>query len=1143
MPSGSLPLSLHRLVYLSTSTRPLHDQDLADISSASARNNSSLAITGFLLYLPPYFIQLLEGPLVTIRALYDKISLDSRHKDCLILSLEPISRRRYGDWAMATRSIAELVKMPAMRDVVAGLATYIAAGIALFPGVLTAILRAGHVERIPPQAINAICVFFSVTPSETCVAHQQRQQSFRRPSAPVSPASSSLRMNGSTDDSSPSRPSSAQSVSSAADAARRSVFLDAIHLVATVVTGRASGGFVLKFTTRGGLLLFAPAAVVDMLHCLTALVRRADDGGSFHLTFGATMGPLLLGTLGTGEQADATVVGDTVNVAARLASITSPSVPVVFDVSVLRAALASPEVDAVPPIVAVGPLRVKGRVRSVDVFGIAATAMGSAQDAHPGGMGGGSVPKAPSGSPTLLRRFVNTSTATSSMSLTTEGPMPGPPGALVPLDAKARGYPTPPHRLMSNLSEVHNMIAGRPSHEFQRSVLLDHPSRGIPPRADSEHSPQHGVHFDAATSSGDIPLRHAQPLPRLRLPPLPQRLRVKPAFVSPGELDRTRQGVPFGGSFGGKAGGTQRPQADAAAGGRARPTSAVYAERGHRKVPLEKLPSVVFSSAWSSAICEQSRMIRVLYVSRATVDLTPTVIANIAETSKRNNARIGVTGMLVCAADVLLQYLEGPASAVMPLLSRIFRDRRHSGSTILTMEVDITRRFADWAMDVVAVEDLLAEAWPPLADFIRYGAAFADALRRYLPTPVALRCSLIAACGDAAEQVTSAAMPPEVHRVALIMFDTVMFTRLLESAGFPETQRIVETVADTCGTAIVDSGGVIYKFAGDAVGGYFPGTAAGALAALQAAKAGVDGVAAVRNAEPTSSLIHYLYVGAGLHAGSVEIGVVGGGGAAGRGSTFAVVGEAAETVEAVEAATRSRNVAICATSTFCSLLGGAADAASFAATDSADPLSIRPYVKGPPLVDLRPAGGAHVPPTAHESCRDATITAVINGGRSKSSPDDQARFSASDGWQDLGGSAADDVAGYNPEPRATGGAAAPASKDTSNNRSPSMRAPKRDSSPVPVVVSSASNHMTGISPDVGLPALAAKTTDSLCSDTEVRQTPLQALSAMISTFPPAPPLFVPVSPQAHNTKNPHLWLALCLEGVCAASSQPLSSGL
>lgn len=74
------------------------------------------------------------------------------------------------------------------------------------------------------------------------------------------------------------------------------------------------------------------------------------------------------------------------------------------------------------------------------------------------------------------------------------------------------------------------------------------------------------------------------------------------------------------------------------------------------------------------------------------------MLNGILSISRRNNARDGLTGALVCRRDIYLQLLEGPEAALEATYARIKRDDRHLGIVQLLAEPVGARLFPDWAM-------------------------------------------------------------------------------------------------------------------------------------------------------------------------------------------------------------------------------------------------------------------------------------------------------------------------------------------------------------------------------------------------------------------------------------------------------------
>ena len=70
----------------------------------------------------------------------------------------------------------------------------------------------------------------------------------------------------------------------------------------------------------------------------------------------------------------------------------------------------------------------------------------------------------------------------------------------------------------------------------------------------------------------------------------------------------------------------------------------------------------------------------------------------ILSSARRNNTRDGITGALICRADLYLQLLEGPRAAVTSALARILEDDRHTEVELMWSGDTTTRLFPDWAM-------------------------------------------------------------------------------------------------------------------------------------------------------------------------------------------------------------------------------------------------------------------------------------------------------------------------------------------------------------------------------------------------------------------------------------------------------------
>lgn len=91
-------------------------------------------------------------------------------------------------------------------------------------------------------------------------------------------------------------------------------------------------------------------------------------------------------------------------------------------------------------------------------------------------------------------------------------------------------------------------------------------------------------------------------------------------------------------------------------------------------------------------------MLQLVYVSTARQPIGDPLLEAILAASRRNNARDGVTGLLVAGGRRFLQALEGPDRAVLDTYARIAADPRHHALVLLSTRTVPERGFGDWAM-------------------------------------------------------------------------------------------------------------------------------------------------------------------------------------------------------------------------------------------------------------------------------------------------------------------------------------------------------------------------------------------------------------------------------------------------------------
>ncbi len=91
---------MERLVYRSTAADGVGTAEVFSIIETSARRNPAREITGFLIYDRDRFLQLVEGPTLSLEALMADLRDDPRHHSIDTLHRAPAAERWFPDWKM-----------------------------------------------------------------------------------------------------------------------------------------------------------------------------------------------------------------------------------------------------------------------------------------------------------------------------------------------------------------------------------------------------------------------------------------------------------------------------------------------------------------------------------------------------------------------------------------------------------------------------------------------------------------------------------------------------------------------------------------------------------------------------------------------------------------------------------------------------------------------------------------------------------------------------------------------------------------------------------------------------------------------------------------------------------------------------------
>lgn len=98
-------------------------------------------------------------------------------------------------------------------------------------------------------------------------------------------------------------------------------------------------------------------------------------------------------------------------------------------------------------------------------------------------------------------------------------------------------------------------------------------------------------------------------------------------------------------------------------------------------------------------------MIRMLYISSAVKPMTDEELLQILNVARRNNAKRGISGMLLYCGDSFIQVLEGEEQELESLFKTIKKDPRHANVTILEKKQITERKFSEWSMGFKKLSD------------------------------------------------------------------------------------------------------------------------------------------------------------------------------------------------------------------------------------------------------------------------------------------------------------------------------------------------------------------------------------------------------------------------------------------------------
>ncbi len=119
---------------------------------------------------------------------------------------------------------------------------------------------------------------------------------------------------------------------------------------------------------------------------------------------------------------------------------------------------------------------------------------------------------------------------------------------------------------------------------------------------------------------------------------------------------------------------------------------------------------------------------RLIYVSASVEYLDEAALEALLTQARANNARLGITGLLLYGEGTFLQLLEGPRDAVAALYATIRDDPRHVRCLVLDEEDHVERLFGDWRMAFRRLTRDALASQEGFSDFLAPDSSLAEVL-------------------------------------------------------------------------------------------------------------------------------------------------------------------------------------------------------------------------------------------------------------------------------------------------------------------------------------------------------------------------------------------------------------------------------
>eukprot|EP01012_Entosiphon_sulcatum_P006782 TRINITY_DN13277_c0_g1_i1.p1 TRINITY_DN13277_c0_g1~~TRINITY_DN13277_c0_g1_i1.p1 ORF type:complete len:365 (-),score=45.39 TRINITY_DN13277_c0_g1_i1:1041-2135(-) len=273
---------------------------------------------------------------------------------------------------------------------------------------------------------------------------------------------------------------------------------------------------------------------------------------------------------------------------------------------------------------------------------------------------------------------------------------------------------------------------------------------------------------------------------------------------------------------------------------------------------------------------QESGLVRLMYVSRALVEIPKEVLTAMAQGFARRNAELGITGFLIYSPPLFFQTIEGRDEDIMYLYAKISRDPRHCDCAIIQKTPAFHRLYSNWHMKDSHIDNI--SSFSPLKLVLgRLGSA--TPIQRFMSpaTTDTLLCG-----GDPVRT-------PPIILNAVVFFAEMHGFHLLyhHSTLGTVTPWLMTRFLDECCRCLAKHGGKVLKIHGGTILATF--STLQADAALQCGKDLQDTLAALR-AKNTGRPLGCLHGSVALHFGQLVLMNLGS-----KRSDFTVLGDTVNT--------------------------------------------------------------------------------------------------------------------------------------------------------------------------------------------------------------------------------------------------------